>query len=135
MNEHANREYAKAAEYNIAREKREIENADRKLQQKLKVVDEIYQDSTTLKFVGERMNHIVKERDWVQDHYEKVKAEKWKIHDRDQRLKEKIQKMNEKNQELELIKAQKEANRNKEKLRLTSKKDDELDYQDIIAKK
>ena len=135
LNEHANREYAKAAEYNIVREKREIENADRKLQQKLKVVDEIYQDSTTLKFVGERMNHIVKERDWVQDHYEKVKAEKWKIHDRDQRLKEKIQKMNEKNQELELIKAQKEANRNKEKLRLTSKKDDELDYQDIIAKK
>ncbi len=133
LNEYANMNYDKAIKFNAQREKADIEKADKKLKEKLKVVDGIYSDSNKIITVAGRMEGIVRERNMINDNYKNIKNQKWKVYDKDQKYKEKIAKIQEK-QELELLKAQRENDRNKsQKVKLLSSK--EIDVDDVIGKK
>ncbi len=133
LNEYANITYDKAIQYNQQREKAEIDKADKKLKEKLKEVDAIYSDSNKIATIATRMEGMVRERNMIHDNYKQIKSQKWKVHDRDEKYKEKIARIQE-NQELELLKAQRENDRNKsQKVKLLSSK--EIDVDDVIGKK
>lgn len=137
LNEHAKNIYNNAAKFNESREKKELEIAEKRLNKKLKEVDGIYQDASLLTQVANRMKHIVEERDFVQNQYQKIKKEKWKIYDKDEKLKEKILKLQTKQEELEMLRVQKEADRNKKQFEKLSRKNkqEELDYKEVIGKR
>lgn len=136
LNEYAKLSYEKAEKYNLQREAKELEAADAKLKANLKKVDKMYEDSTKIMMAAGRLNHLAEEREWVQKNFIKLKDEKWKVHDKDQKYREKIAKIQAREQELLLLKAEKEMNRHeKQRMKLASRKNQNVNYEDIIGKK
>ncbi|MGL4950899.1 MAG: hypothetical protein ACRC4M_03680 [Mycoplasma sp.] len=111
LTEIANIEYVKAIEANDAKVKREIAKAQAILDSKTKEVDKIYDEIELLETAAGSLKQSSTDREWVQQEFEKAKAESWKTFEQGEAILEKQRIAEERAQNLELLKQQKAKDR------------------------